>query len=60
MVPLIAGVVCWLVAWLLLLPYPIELVLWILGAALVIYGVWVLIVGTRADDRGIRGRRYWY
>jgi len=58
-VPLIAGIVCWLVAWLVLLPYPIEVILWIAGAVLVIYGVWVLIAGgPRAGSAG--GRRYWY
>jgi hypothetical protein len=58
-VPLIAGIVCWLVAWLVLLPYPIEVILWIAGAVLVIYGVWVLLVGTRGPVPP-RGRRYWY
>lgn len=60
MVPLIAGVICWLITWLFFLPYPIEVVLWIAGAVLVIYGVWVLIMGARAGTPPARGRRYWY
>lgn len=60
MVPLIAGLVCWLVAYLVIAPQLIELVLWIGGLVLVVYGIYVLIVGTRADSTGIRGRRYWY
>lgn len=60
MVPLLAGIACLLIAWLVAVPYVLSVILWIAGVLLVIYGVYVLIVGTRADSTGIRGRRYWY
>lgn len=52
--PLLLGFIVAVVNWLLPFPYVVAVVLWIVAAILILYGVWLLI-----QSGGVGGRRWW-
>jgi uncharacterized membrane protein len=62
MAPLLAGIVLLVLAYTVLVPYPIYLLLLIGGILLVVYGLWVLFrgFGPGPVEPTTRRRRYWY
>lgn len=49
--PLLAGIVALIVDWLVLLPYQIHVVLLIVGIVLVLYGLYVILIGRTRTGR---------
>lgn len=51
---LLLGLVVAIVNWLLPFPYTVGLILWVVAAVLIVYGVYLLITSG-----GVGGRRWW-
>ncbi|AYD82016.1 membrane protein [Mycobacterium phage Saguaro] len=60
MAALIAGIVILLLAWLLPLPYVLWVIGLIIGVVLVLYGLWVLLLGGPRPPAGTRRGVRWY
>ena len=57
---ILLGIILLLVGWLVPLPYPLGLILVIIGICLIVYGIWIIIprgpVGPDQRRRAVR----WY
>lgn len=56
--PLFLALVLFLVLYLVALPYVVHTILLIAAVIALVYGLYVLLVGSRGPVT--RGRRYWY
>lgn len=57
---LLLGILVLVLAWLLPMPYVLWVILVLVGAGLILYGIWLLIPRGPLPPAGTRRRMRWY